>query len=77
MRHVEQCTSCYEIVRRKETHVTRKRKMEEKGAPLYLRQGRARLLTVRSRPGREDGEGWVEDSTGVVGCGWNEEEESG
>lgn len=51
--------------------------MEEKGAPLYLRQGRARLLTVRSRPGREDGEGWVEDSTGMVGCGWNEEEESG
>lgn len=24
--------------------------------------------SLRSQPGRKDGEGWVEDSTGVVGC---------
>lgn len=24
--------------------------------------------SLRSQPGGEDGEGWVEDSTGVVGC---------
>ena len=77
MRYVEQCTSCYEIVRRKgdtcnEEEAGRKKKERRctyaKGEP---------ASSLRSRPGREDGEGWVEDSTGVVGCGWNEEEESG
>lgn len=73
MRHVEQCTSCYEVLRQKR-HAYEERR-DGKGAPLYLRQGGARLLTeITTRK-----EGWGGMCGGqhrcgwLFGCGWNEQ----
>lgn len=51
--------------------------MEKQHCCTYARGEPASSL--RSQPGRKDGEGWVEDSTGVVGwlVGWNEQRKVG
>lgn len=67
MRHVEQCTSCYEIVRRKETHVTRKRRDGRKrsAAVLTPRESPPPHCEVTTRKG-----GWGGMGGGQHRCGW-------
>lgn len=69
---MEQCTSCYEIMRQR-------RHRDGKGAPLYLRQGGARLLTEVTT--RKEGWGRMGGAQHRCGwlfvCGWNEERRVG